>query len=94
MVALGAGALVCLAAGLGLRRSSLLLAAFILLGAEQAVRLTSGPAQADEWTPLYAAALLLSAELAWWSIEPRAPAFAEPRVLVGRVAVVAGCCGL
>lgn len=94
VVALGAGALVCLAAGLGLRRSSLLLAAFILLGAEQAVRLTSGPAQADEWTPLYAAALLLSAELAWWSIEPRAPAFAEPRVLVGRVAVVAGCCGL
>ena len=92
MVALGAGALVCLAAGLGLRRSSLLLAAFILLGAEQAVRLTSGPAQADEWTPLYAAALLLSAELAWWSIEPRVPAWAETALAPLRLVRVVGVC--
>jgi hypothetical protein len=67
-------------------------AGFVLLGAEQAVRLTGGPAHADGWTPLYAAGFLLSAELAWWSIEPRVPAFSELRVLVNRVAVVAGCC--
>jgi hypothetical protein len=91
---LGAGALLCLAGGLALRRSSLLVAGFVLLGAEQAVRLTGGPAQIDQWTPLYAAGLLFAAELAWWSIEPRAPAFAERRVLVGRAAVVAGCCAL
>jgi hypothetical protein len=91
---LAAGALFCLSAGLALRRSSLLVAAFALLGAEQAVRLTAGPAQADQWAPLYAAAFLLSAELAWWSIEPRVPAFSELRVLAGRVAVVAGCCAV
>ena len=48
-------ALLCLAGGLALRRSSLLVAGFVLLGAEQAVRLTGGPAQIDQWTPLYAA---------------------------------------
>jgi hypothetical protein len=67
-------------------------AGIVLLGAEQAVRLTVGPARADEWTPLYAAGFLLCAELAWWSIEPRVPAFSEPRVLINRVTVVAGCC--
>ena len=89
---LGVGALLCLCAGLSVRRSSPLLAALVLLGAEQAVRLATGPAHADEWTPLYAAGFLLSAELAWWSIEPRVPAFSERRVLVNRVAVLAGCC--
>jgi hypothetical protein len=89
---LGAGALLFICAGLALRRSAPLVAGFVLLGAEQAVRLTGGPAHADGWTPLYAAGFLLSAELAWWSIEPRVPAFSELRVLVNRVAVVAGCC--
>jgi hypothetical protein len=89
---LGVGALLCLCAGLSVRRSPPLLAALVLLGAEQAVRLATGPAHADEWTPLYAAGFLLSAELAWWSIEPRVPAFSERRVLVNRVAVLAGCC--
>jgi hypothetical protein len=89
---LGVGALLCLCAGLALRRGAPLVAGFVLLGAEQAVRLTGGPDHADEWTPLYAAGFLLCAELAWWSIEPRVPAFSELRVLVDRVAVVAGCC--
>jgi len=56
------------------------------------VRLTDGPAHADGWTPLYAAGFLLCAELAWWSIEPRVPAFSELRVLVSRVAVVTASC--
>jgi hypothetical protein len=92
VTALGAGGLLCICAGLALRRSAPLVAGFVLLGAEQAVRLTGGPAHADKWTPLYAAGFLLAAELAWWSIEPRVPAFSELRVLVSRVAVVAGCC--
>jgi hypothetical protein len=63
-----------------------------LLGAEQAVRLATGPSHADPWTPLYAAGFLLAAELAWWSIEPRVPAFSELPVLVNRLAVIALSC--
>jgi hypothetical protein len=62
------------------------------LGAEQAVRLATGPSHADPWTPLYAAGFLLAAELAWWSIEPRVPAFSELPVLVNRLAVVTLSC--
>jgi hypothetical protein len=89
---LAAGALLGLCIGLAVRSSAALVAGIALLGAADAVRLGTGPAHVDEWTPLYAAGFLLSAELAWWSIEPRVPAFSELRVLVSRVAVVAGCC--
>ena len=94
LLVIGAAALAVIAAGLVLRWSGALALGVALLGAQQATRLALGPDALDQATPLVAGALLLAAELAWWSIEPRAPAFAEPRVLVGRVAVVAGCCGL
>jgi hypothetical protein len=92
LVGLGGGGFCCLAGGLAVRWSAALAAGIALLGAEQAVRLATGPAHADPWTPLYAAGFLLAAELAWWSIEPRVPAFSELPVLVNRLAVIALSC--
>jgi hypothetical protein len=63
-----------------------------LLGAQQATRLALGPDALDEATPLTAGALLLAAELAWWSIEPRIPAWAQPGVAVRRVVTVLFTC--
>ena len=62
------------------------------LGAEQAVRLATGPSSVDPWTPVYAGGLLLTAELAWWSIEQRVPAWSQPGVVLRRVAVIVGLC--
>ena len=92
LVGLGGGGLLCLAGGLAVRWSAALAAGIALLGAEQAVRLATGPAHADPWTPLYAAGFLSAAELAWWSIEPRVPAFSELPVLVNRLVVIALAC--
>jgi hypothetical protein len=63
-----------------------------VLGAEYAVFFATGPSGVDEWTPAYAGALLLTAELSYWSLEPRVPAWAEPAVLVRRVVVLALYC--
>jgi hypothetical protein len=84
--------LLCLAAGLAIPWSAALATGIALLGAEQAVRLATGPAHADPWTPIYAAGFLLAAELAWWSIEPRVPSFSELPVLVNRLAVIVISC--
>ena len=53
----------------------------------------------DEWTPLYAAGFLFVAELAFWSIEPRVPAWSELEVVLaatrnGRWLPVVGAAGL
>jgi hypothetical protein len=83
-----------LAVGLSARWNAPLVLGFACLGAEQAVRLTGGPSRVDPWTPVYAAGFLLAAELAWWSIEPRVPAWSDLEVLVRRVlAIVALCAG-
>jgi hypothetical protein len=68
-----------LLAGLLLRWSAALALGIWLLGAPQA-------------TPLTAGALLLVAELAWWSIEPRIPAWAPPSVAVWRTVRVLLIC--
>jgi hypothetical protein len=92
LLVIGAAAVVLLLVGLLLRWSAALAVAIALLGAQQATRLGLGPDALDEATPLVAGGLLLAAELAWWSIEPRVPAWAEPRVAVWRVATVALTC--
>ena len=66
-----------LCAGLAFRSSAVLGLGIAFLGAEQAVRLATGRSSVDPWTPVYAAALLLVAELAWWSIEPRVAAWSR-----------------
>ncbi|MGB2874129.1 MAG: hypothetical protein WBB76_01495 [Gaiellaceae bacterium] len=94
LVAVGAAGVVWLCVGLALRWSAALASAVAVLGAEQAVRLATGPAGVDSWTPLYAAGFVLVAELAWWSIEPRVAAWTEPQVVVRRLAAVFGVSAL
>jgi hypothetical protein len=94
LLALGLGGLLALSAGLAVRWGAALALAIALLGAEQAVRLTRGPEALDPWTPLYAAAFLLVAELAWWSLEPRVPAWAQRGTALWRlVTVLLACAG-
>jgi hypothetical protein len=94
LLALGLGALLALCLGLAVRWGAAVAFAIALLGAEQAVRLARGPEALDSWTPLYAAAFLLVAELAWWSLEPRVPAWAEPGTALWRlVTVLLACAG-
>jgi hypothetical protein len=81
-----------LAIGLTMRWNGPLVVGLVCLGADQAVRLATGPSRVDPWTPVYAAAFLLTAELAWWSIEPRVPAWSDWEVLVRRLAAIASWC--
>jgi hypothetical protein len=81
-----------LCGGLAVRWGAAVAFAIALLGAEQAVRLARGPEALDPWTPLYAAAFLLVAELAWWSLEPRVPAWAQRGAALWRLAAVLLAC--
>jgi hypothetical protein len=92
LIALGGAGLLWLAIGLAVRWNAALVAGIMSLGAEQAVRLATGPGKVDPWMPVYAAGFLLAAELAWWSIEPRVPAWSDLEVLVRRVLAIAACC--
>jgi hypothetical protein len=92
LLVIGAAAVAVLAVGLVLRWSGALALGVAVLGAQQATRLALGPDALDEAMPLNAGALLLAAELAWWSIEPRVPAWAEPGVAVRRVLTVLFTC--
>ncbi len=80
------------ALGLATRWSAPLAAGIAFLGAEQAVRLAYGPDSVDPWTPVYAAALLLAAELAWWSIEPRVRSWTDDGLALRRLAAIVGVC--
>jgi hypothetical protein len=92
LISLGAAGVLWLVVGLAMRWSAALVAAIACLGAEQAVRLATGSSTVDPWTPAYAAGFLLAAELAWWSIEHRVPAWSETEVLVRRLLAIAACC--
>jgi hypothetical protein len=94
LLVLGAGGLLALCGGLAVHWGAAVAFAVALLGAEQAVRLARGPEALDPWTPLYAAAFLLVAELAWWSLESRVPAWAERGTALRRlVTVLLACAG-
>jgi hypothetical protein len=92
LLVLGVGGLLVLCAGLAARWSAGVTFAVALLGAEQAVWLARGPEALDPWTPLYAGAFLLVAELAWWSLEPRVPAWAERGTAPRRLLTVLLAC--
>ena len=92
LLALGGAGVLWLGVGLASRWSAPLVVGIACLGAEQAVRLTSGPSTVDPWTPVYAAGFLLAAELAWWSIEPRVPAWSDTEVLIRRLLAIAASC--
>ncbi|MDX6506232.1 MAG: hypothetical protein QOG06_876 [Gaiellaceae bacterium] len=92
LLAIGVAAIAVLLAGLLLRWSAALAVGIGLLGVQQAMRLELGPDTLDAWTPLVAGGLLLVAELAWWSVEPRVPAWAQPGVAASRLATVLFAC--
>ena len=92
LLALGGAGVIWLCAGLALRWSAALATGIAFLGAEQAVRLATAHSSVDPWTPAYAVALLLVAELAWWSIEPRVAAWSQPETVVRRLLTLVGMC--
>ena len=94
LAGLGGAGLLWLCVGLAARWSAALALGIAVLGAEQALRLTLGPDTVDPWTPVYAAGFLLAAELAWWSIEPRVPAWADPEAALWRIGAIVLACGV
>jgi hypothetical protein len=92
LLGVGAAALVALGIGLAARWGAALAFGIALLGTEQAVRLATGPDRVDPWTPLYGAGLLLAAELAWWSIEPRVPSWSQHGMAFRRAGMVTAAC--
>ncbi|HSC48648.1 MAG TPA: hypothetical protein VLD16_00175 [Gaiellaceae bacterium] len=92
LLAVGAPVPLVLLVALAVRWSGAVTGAIVLLGAQQAVRLALGNDVLDEWAPLVGGALLLCAELAWWSIEPRIPAWAQSGLALRRLAFVLLIC--
>ena len=92
LLLLGGVGVLALGVGLAARWGAALAFGLGLLGAEQAVWLARGPDALDAWTPLYAGAFLLVAELAWWSLEQRVPAWAEPGMALRRLVTVLFAC--
>lgn len=78
--------------GLVVRWSLPLTLGVAILGAQQALRLALGSDELDTWAPASAGFLLLVAELAWWSIEPRVPAWSEPWLAPLRLVSVLAVC--
>lgn len=86
-----AGVLV-FALGLAARSPSALGLGLALLGADYAVLFVAEGGALDQFTPAYAAGFMLVAELGFWSIESRIPAWTEAAVAEWRLARIAGTC--
>jgi hypothetical protein len=91
---LGAVACFLLAGGLALRLASVVAPSLVVLGGGYVLMLATDSQTVDAWSPVYAAGLLLLAELAYGSLERQA-APDEPGMLARWVAtlaaLVAGC---
>jgi hypothetical protein len=83
LLALGAAAVFLLAVGLAAGRSFVVPWAIAGLGAEYALSLGGG--DVDGRVPLYAVSLLVTAELAFWSLQLRGAAADEPGMPQRRV---------
>ena len=92
LLAVGAAGLLILFVALATRWSGAITGALVVLGGQQAVRLELGTHELDVWAPLLAAGLLACAELAWWSIDPRVPAWAQPGLTARRLATIVAMC--
>jgi hypothetical protein len=66
--------------------------ALVALGGAYAVLFAAEGSHLDRVAPVYAAGLLLVAELSFWSIERRIAAWADPEVVVWRLARLALAC--
>jgi hypothetical protein len=80
------------AAGLVFRSAGTLGLGLAALGADYAVLFVAEGGALDRFTPAYAAGFILVAELGFWSIESRIPAWSEPSVAEWRLARIAGTC--
>ncbi len=87
LATIGVVAVVTLAAGLGLRRAQLLVWALVLLGVDYAVWLELGTHALDQRAPIVGAGLLLTAELAFDSLEPEIGSLASTAVLARAIAL-------
>jgi hypothetical protein len=80
---------VLMAFALATRWRSVFPVGLALVGASYAVFLAVRNGAVDEWAPAVAAALFLSAELGYWSLQ-RSPAASEGSVLLRRIAGLVG----
>jgi hypothetical protein len=78
--------------GLAIRSPGTLGLGLAALGADYAVLFVAEGGALDRLTPVYAAGFMLVAELGFWSIEPRIPAWSEAAVAEWRLAGLAGTC--
>lgn len=85
-------ALVLLAFGLVVRWPGALGFGLAALGAEYAVLFSAEGATLDRLAPLYAVGFMFVAEVSFWSIERRVPAWSDPTALEWRLARLAGAC--
>jgi hypothetical protein len=80
------------AVALGARSPGALGIGLALLGADYALLFVAEGGSLDQFTPAYAAGFIFVAELGFWSIESRIPAWSEPAVAEWRLARIAGAC--
>ena len=85
-------ALALLAFGLLVGWSGALGCGLAVLGAEYAVLFAAEGATLDRLTPVYAVGFLFVAEVSFWSIERRVPAWSEATALEWRLARLAVAC--
>ena len=83
---------VLLVFGLVARSSAGIGFALVSLGATYGVLFTAEGSRLDRLAPVYAAGLLLVAELAFWSVESRVPAWSDPELVIWRLARLALAC--
>ena len=89
----GAAGVMVLGGGLLLGRARPLPFGLALLGASYVVAVLGRPAGLDPLAPAFGAALLLVAELAYWSLDVRVPARRDPGLQRRRALRVAGLVG-
>lgn len=91
-LALAAVGVFLLALGLLTRWPAAIGFALVAVGGAYAVLFAAEGAQLDRLAAAYAAALLLVAELAFWSIESRVPAWTDPELVIWRLVRLALAC--
>jgi hypothetical protein len=92
-IALAVVGVLLLTLGLVLRWPSAIGFALVALGGTYGALFVAEGTHLDSVAPAYAAGLLLVAELAFWSIESRIPAWSDPELAVWRLARLALACG-
>jgi hypothetical protein len=83
---------VFLLGGLASRSPQAIGLALAFLAGDYAVLFAAKGSAVDELTPLYAAGFMLVAELAFWSLERRIPAWSETGLLERRLAYLSAEC--